>query len=241
MRILNIIFIVVMHLVSINAFAIDPYSDYYGSEYTQEAFLISQDMITALRAKNLNKLNSLIDNLNNRFAGMDISERAKLYQKINRTNRKLIRESQDRTQLNSYAKNYLPNIPSYELFEIFANEAEKYNKNLFQLEKEERNKVDISSTDRTIKTYLAINPEKFARGEDYTTDDLTPSGELLLTQNGTFKAFTDSGGWHRIISYSRKQIAPGWSKVYVEYFIWPYFGEGSNPNTFFVIRDADLK
>lgn len=241
MKIYNVIIVVAMLLFPIDTFAIDPYTDYYGSEYTQEVFTLSQEVIAAIRSNNSEKLNTIIENINNRLSGMDISERAKLYQKFERTNKRLIRESRDKDQLESNAEKILPTLPSVQLLKIFAKEAEKYNRDLFKAEEKARNKVEILPTDKTIKFYLAINPQKFATGADYTTDDLKPSGELLITQNGIFKAFTDSDGWHRIISYNRKTIAPGWTQVNVEYYLWPYFGQGSNPDIFFIIRDADLK
>lgn len=235
------IHIFIIFITSLRSFAINPYSEYYGSEYTEECYNYAEAIISGLQSHDKDRINNTLSNINRRLSKLTIGERAKLYQNFKRIYKKKINNLSD--EIDSYARQIMPTLPSSTLFDIYATEAENYNRELYRKEKDEKNKVEILPTDRTIKYYL-LPPSKALNainGEEYTTDDLKSSGEVLITKEGILKAFTISSGWRRIISYKRKSIAHGWSQIDIQYYEFGYWGPDGNPSTFFIIKDSDLR
>lgn len=225
----------------LKSYAIDPYSEYYGSEYTEECNNFAEAVISGLQSHDEVLINNTLSDINKRLSKLTIGDRAKLYQKFRRIYKKKIKSLSD--EIDSYARQIIPTLHASSLFDIYATEAENYNRELYRKEKEEKNKVNILPTDRTIK-YYSLPPSKAIHainGEEYTTDDLKPSGKVLISKGGLIKAFTISSGWRRIISYKREPIAPGWSQIDFTYYEFGYSERDGDPSLFFIIKDSDLR
>ena len=74
-------------------------------------------------------------------------------------------------------------------------------------------RVEVSDTDRSVQYYIPMNAEKWARGVAFTTDDLRPSGRLLLTSGGNVKAAEYSSGFQKVYSFRCEPIGGGWYEV----------------------------
>lgn len=74
----------------------------------------------------------------------------------------------------------------------------------------------IESTDRMVAYYILNNPQKWAYGGEYTTEDLHESANLLTTAGGVIKAI-DYGGWRIVENYYVRTACPGWKIIHFEY------------------------
>lgn len=220
---------------------IDPTHSSYGAEYTSECFNLLDKEINLIYSKDLSLLNTFYLNLSNRISNLAITERAKFVKKYFTLRRSRIRGERGKSieENLEYLQNNLASLPSMPLLQQLINEAEDYNHQLWEEEVAIRNEVKIDVSDRPISFYY-IAPEKFFSNTHITTNDLRPSGQLLLTKGGIIKAFSDAQGWHKVIHYSKKVVAKGWSQINLVYYVWPYFGDGEYPNTWVIVKDADL-
>lgn len=220
---------------------IDPNHSSYGAEYTSECFNLLDKEINLIYSKDLSLLNTFYLDLSNRISNLTIAERAKFVKKYFTLRRARIRNegSNGINENLKYLQNNSAALSSMRLLQQLTNEAEDYNHQLWKEEVAIRNEVKIDVSDRPISYYI-ISPEIFISNTQVTTNDLRPSGQLLLTKGGIIKAYSDSQGWHKVIHYSKKVVAKGWSQINLDYYVWPYFGDGQYPKTWVIIKDEDL-
>ena len=73
--------------------------------------------------------------------------------------------------------------------------------------------VEMSDSDRSVQYYLPMNVQAWANGQPQTTEDLRPSGRLLLTSGGNVKAMGFSNGYQKVYSFRCEPIGNGWYKI----------------------------
>ncbi len=77
--------------------------------------------------------------------------------------------------------------------------------------------VNVSSSDRTIQSYIPESQKALQNRSSLTFNDMVRSSRLLLTSYGSLKAIEMSDGYHEIVKYRSFPIGDGW------YFIeWEY-------------------
>ena len=81
-----------------------------------------------------------------------------------------------------------------------------------------KTQVQYLETDYVKTFYLISNPQKFASGAEYTTDDLKESGSLLFSQNGIVKAIEFSNGWKKVNHFTKRTAVPNMWWLYMVYY-----------------------
>jgi hypothetical protein len=73
--------------------------------------------------------------------------------------------------------------------------------------------VEVSDTDTSVQYYLPMNVQAWAQGNKQTTNDLKPSGRLLLTAGRNVKAAEFSSGYKKVYNFRCEPVGNGWYKV----------------------------
>lgn len=73
--------------------------------------------------------------------------------------------------------------------------------------------VEMTDSDRSVQYYLPMNITAWASGGELTTEDLQPSGRLLLTSGGNVKAAEYSDGYKKVHKFRCEPIGGGWYEV----------------------------
>ena len=73
--------------------------------------------------------------------------------------------------------------------------------------------VEVKDSDRSVQFYLPMNVQAWVNGNSQTTNDLKPSGRLLLTSDGNVKAMEFSNGYQKVYSFRCEPIGNGWYKI----------------------------
>ncbi len=77
--------------------------------------------------------------------------------------------------------------------------------------------VNVSSSDRTIQSYIPESQKALQNRSSLTFNDMVRSSRLLLTSYGSLKAIEMSDGYHEIVKYRSFPIGDGWYFIECEY------------------------
>ncbi len=77
--------------------------------------------------------------------------------------------------------------------------------------------VNVSSSDRTIQSYIPEPKKALLNRSSLTFNDMVKSSRLLLTSYGGLKAIELSDGYHEIVRYRSFPIGDGWYFIECEY------------------------
>lgn len=77
--------------------------------------------------------------------------------------------------------------------------------------------VDVSSSDRTIQSYIPEPQKALLNRGSLTFDDMVTSNRLLINSTGWLKGIEMSDGYHEITSYRCFPIGSGWYFVECKY------------------------